>query len=138
MVVNAVVKLDVIANMKTRLLIIIGILVIGIAMILYDYQMKQVRPFEGDPQNNVSVLRQTFEINEFYKMYEKYDVEIADMTEEQVRFVFVASDDENRTVNLDVRYYDGKPDAISHHCHEMEPRSKIFSEELVITNCFES
>ena len=123
--------------MKTRLLIIIGMLVIGIAVILYDYQMKQVRPFKGNPQNNINILRQTSEINKFYKMYEKYDIEIADMIEEQVRFVFVASDYENRNVNLDVRYYDGKPDATSHHCHEMEPHSKIFSEESIVTNCFE-
>ena len=118
------------------IIIIIGVIVTGVAVLWHDTNMRSIEPFEGEPEDNIKILRLTPEINEFYIMYEKYGIEVADMTESTVRFAFMSSDGDNRHVSLSVRYYDGEPKKFTHVCSEIEPRSRIFVEYTIATNCF--
>lgn len=114
---------------------IIGIIVYGVYFSYYA----PIEPFQGDPQDNIDILRNNTNIDKFYKMYEKYGIEIVDMTEGQSRFAFMTTDEENKRVTFSIKYFGGDPSEFYHTCSQIEPRQRIFLEENYIElNCFEN
>ena len=105
---------------------------------VYFGHYSSIRPFQGEAKDNINILRSNPNIDQFYTMYEKYEIYIADMTESQVRFAFIISDEENRHVTFSVKYFDGKPSNFYHACDQVKPRERVFLEENYIKqNCFD-
>lgn len=114
--------------------IISGIIGYGIYFSYYA----SIKPFQGEPQDNIDILRTSPDIDKFFSMYEKYNIEITDMSEGRIRYAFVTTDEENRHVTFGIKYFGGEPSDFYHNCSQIEPRQRIFVEENTIEkNCFE-
>ncbi len=123
---------------KKTTIILIVIVFSGLGYVVYFSTYAGIVPFNGEPENNLEILRQNPDINKFYKTYEKYGITIVDMTESQVEFAFIAQDGENKQVTMRIKYFDGKPMSFSHNCSQVDPRERLFLEENTIEkNCFE-
>ena len=106
---------------------------------IYFSHYASIKPFQGEPQDNIDILRNDPDINKFYTMYEKYEIEIADMTESQIRFAFMTTDEENLRSTFSIKYFGREPSEFYHTCSQIEPRKRIFSEENYIErHCFEN
>lgn len=128
--------------MKYKIILIPIILILLVAItsyIIYYDHYSSVLLFDGNPEYNVNIFRQSNVVDKFYNMYEKYGIEIGEVSDSRIIYAFVSTDNQNRNVTLTAKFFDGKVHQYYYNCSQIEPRQRIFLEEDTITqHCFET
>ncbi len=110
---------------------------ISISYVLYYDHYRSIPLFDGKPEDNLDILRQSSDIDKFYNMYENYGIEIGEVSDTRTTYAFVSTD-KNRHITLTAKFFDGKLDQYYYNCSQIEPRERIFLEENTITyDCFD-
>ena len=98
--------------MKTRFLIIIGIVAIVIILVLFV----RIKPFNDSPLNHIEELKQIPEVAIFYQKYGKYGIDVFPDGAYSYQVGFQAKNEKGQWIMLKVNYRFGIPSHVFVHC----------------------